>query len=187
MEEVKEWLAKTFKGDKKAVLEFEYTPRSVSHLHLVARDFLLKAFEYRSQDSETKEYEDHCAILVELLVWLSATCNSCQRLFTRVATIVIPKTLMPSEHSIILVTLNISQKSPSFAGSESLNFSNFGLFKPESLVDPLVSAVGTPVNLPAPAHMAHGLGALVPGAVVPGAPMNMGPLPYPMPHTSAHR
>ncbi|TKY58603.1 hypothetical protein E2542_SST15671 [Spatholobus suberectus] len=30
------------------------------------------------RDSETKEYEDHCAILVEPLVWLSATCNSCQ-------------------------------------------------------------------------------------------------------------
>jgi len=52
---------------------------------------------------------------------------------------------------------------------------------------PLVSAVGTPVNLPAPAHMAYGLGAPVPGTVVPGAPMNLGPVPYPMPHTSAHR
>lgn len=52
---------------------------------------------------------------------------------------------------------------------------------------PLVSAVGTPVNLPPPGHMAYGLGAPVPGAVVPGAPMNLGPVPYPMPHTSAHR
>jgi len=53
---------------------------------------------------------------------------------------------------------------------------------------PLVSAVGTPVmNLPPPAHMAYGLGAPVPGAVVPGAPMNLGPVPYPMPHTSARR
>lgn len=49
---------------------------------------------------------------------------------------------------------------------------------------PLVSAVGTPVNLPAPAHMAYGVRA---PAVVPGAPMNMAPMPYPMPHTSAHR
>ena len=51
---------------------------------------------------------------------------------------------------------------------------------------PLVSAVGTPVNLPAPPHMAYGVRApVVPGGVVPGAPMNM----YPMPHTSsaAHR
>ncbi|XP_020220283.1 transcription factor SRM1 [Cajanus cajan] len=52
---------------------------------------------------------------------------------------------------------------------------------------PLVSAVGTPVNLPPPAHMAYSLGATVPGTVVPGAPMNLGPVPYPMPHTSAHR
>lgn len=52
---------------------------------------------------------------------------------------------------------------------------------------PLVSAVGTPVNLPGPAHMAYGVRAPVPGTLVPGAPMNMGPMPYPMPHTSAHR
>lgn len=51
---------------------------------------------------------------------------------------------------------------------------------------PLVSAVGTPVNLPPP-HMAYGVRAPVPGAVVPGAPVNMGPMTYPMPHTSAHR
>ena len=52
---------------------------------------------------------------------------------------------------------------------------------------PLVSAVGTPVNLPAQGHMAYGVRPPVPGAVVPGAPMNMGPMPYPMPHASAHR
>lgn len=52
---------------------------------------------------------------------------------------------------------------------------------------PLVSAVGTPVNLPAPAHMAYGVRAPVPGAVVPGAPMNMGAMTYSMPHTTAHR
>ncbi|KAH9771808.1 transcription factor SRM1 [Citrus sinensis] len=52
---------------------------------------------------------------------------------------------------------------------------------------PLVSAVGTPVNLPAPAHMAYGVRAPVPGTVVPGAPMNVSPMPYPMPHASAHR
>ncbi|ONI32125.1 hypothetical protein PRUPE_1G349700 [Prunus persica] len=52
---------------------------------------------------------------------------------------------------------------------------------------PLVSAVGTPVNLPAgPPHMAYGLRAPVPGGIVPGAPMNMVPMTYPMPHTS-HR
>lgn len=53
-------------------------------------------------------------------------------------------------------------------------------------IGPLVSAVGTPVNLP-PGHMAYGVRAPVPGQVVPGAPMNMGPMTYPMPHTSAHR
>uniref|UniRef100_A0A6M2EKC3 Uncharacterized protein n=1 Tax=Populus davidiana TaxID=266767 RepID=A0A6M2EKC3_9ROSI len=52
---------------------------------------------------------------------------------------------------------------------------------------PLVSAVGTPVNLSAPAHMAYGVRAPVPGAMVPGAPMNMGPMTYPMPPTSTHR
>ncbi|CAL0314886.1 unnamed protein product [Lupinus luteus] len=53
---------------------------------------------------------------------------------------------------------------------------------------PLVSAVGTPVNLPAPGYMAYGSRAPVPGAVVPGAPTNIVPLAYPMPHTSApHR
>ncbi|CAN0888225.1 Transcription factor SRM1 [Linum grandiflorum] len=51
---------------------------------------------------------------------------------------------------------------------------------------PLVSAVGTPVNLASP--MAYGVRAPVPGAMVPGAPMSMGPMAYPMPPTtSAHR
>lgn len=54
---------------------------------------------------------------------------------------------------------------------------------------PLVSAVGTPVNLSAPPHMAYGIRAPVPGTVVSGAPVNMVPMTYPMPHhTSApHR
>lgn len=55
---------------------------------------------------------------------------------------------------------------------------------------PLVSAVGTPVNLSAPAHMAYGVRAPVPGTVsgvLPGAPMSMGPMTYPMPPTTAHR
>uniref|UniRef100_A0A2P2LQR1 DNA binding protein n=2 Tax=Rhizophora mucronata TaxID=61149 RepID=A0A2P2LQR1_RHIMU len=56
---------------------------------------------------------------------------------------------------------------------------------------PLVSAVGTPVNLPAPDHMAYGIqtpmpGAL-PGAMVPSAPVNIGPMAYPMPPTTAQR
>ncbi|CAI9761927.1 unnamed protein product [Fraxinus pennsylvanica] len=52
---------------------------------------------------------------------------------------------------------------------------------------PLVSAVGTPVNGPlnvsASAHVAYG----VPGPVVTGAPLNMGPMTYPVPQTSTHR
>ncbi|KAF1890250.1 hypothetical protein Lal_00025583 [Lupinus albus] len=48
---------------------------------------------------------------------------------------------------------------------------------------PLVSAVGTPVNLSAPGHMAYGV-----RAPVPGAPMNIVPITYPMSQTSApHR
>ncbi|KAL3510192.1 hypothetical protein ACH5RR_029593 [Cinchona calisaya] len=52
---------------------------------------------------------------------------------------------------------------------------------------PLVSAVGTPVNLPSPAHMAYGVRAAVPGIMVPGAPTAMGSMMYQMSHTSAHR
>ncbi|XP_039040335.1 transcription factor SRM1-like isoform X2 [Hibiscus syriacus] len=52
---------------------------------------------------------------------------------------------------------------------------------------PLVSAVGTPVNLPGSTHMAYGVRAPVPGAVVPGAPVSMGPATYLMPHASSHR
>ncbi|KAF8081701.1 hypothetical protein N665_0870s0023 [Sinapis alba] len=50
---------------------------------------------------------------------------------------------------------------------------------------PLVSAVGTPVmNLPAPPHLAFGVHT----APVPGAPVNMGQMPYTMPRTpTAHR
>ncbi|KAG7549998.1 Homeobox-like domain superfamily [Arabidopsis thaliana x Arabidopsis arenosa] len=59
----------------------------------------------------------------------------------------------------------------------------------QSVGGPLVSAVGTPVNLPAPPHMAYGVHAApVPGSVVPGAAMNMGQMPYTMPRTpTAHR
>ncbi|KAL8139876.1 hypothetical protein V2J09_005897 [Rumex salicifolius] len=49
---------------------------------------------------------------------------------------------------------------------------------------PMVSAVGTPVG---PPHIAYGVRAPVQGAVVPGAPINMGPMTYPMPHPAAHR
>ncbi|XP_019163834.1 PREDICTED: transcription factor DIVARICATA-like isoform X2 [Ipomoea nil] len=42
---------------------------------------------------------------------------------------------------------------------------------------PLVSAVGTPVNLPPPAHMAYGVRPPIPGQALPGVPGT-----YPMPH-----
>ncbi|CAN8256854.1 unnamed protein product [Cochlearia groenlandica] len=54
---------------------------------------------------------------------------------------------------------------------------------------PLVPAIGTPVNLSAPHHMAYGVHtAPVPGSLVPGPSMNMGQIPYTMSRTStAHR
>ncbi|CDY60235.1 BnaA03g55780D [Brassica napus] len=49
----------------------------------------------------------------------------------------------------------------------------------QPVTGPLVSAVGTPVSLPAPPHLAFG---------VSGAPMNMGQMPYTTPRTpTAHR
>lgn len=66
-----------------------------------------------------------------------------------------------------------------------------GMYSPPTIGQPiggpLVSAVGTPVNLPGPAHLAYGVRAPVQGAVVPGAPMNVGPMTYPMQPTAAHR
>lgn len=47
----------------------------------------------------------------------------------------------------------------------------------------LISAVETPANLPQPSHMAFGSRASVPGQLIPGPPVNMGPVGYPMPHT----
>lgn len=64
-----------------------------------------------------------------------------------------------------------------------------GMYGTPSIGQPIgVSAVGTPVNLAGPSpHMAYGVRApMPPGALVPGAPMNMPPMTYPMPHT-AHR
>ncbi|WZZ37964.1 hypothetical protein YC2023_034223 [Brassica napus] len=56
----------------------------------------------------------------------------------------------------------------------------------QPVIGPLVSAVGTPVNLPPPPppHLAFGVHT----APVPGAPVNMGQMPYTMPRTpTAHR
>lgn len=61
--EVKEWLGSEFGRAGKEVPDFEYTPRSISHLHnlctlsqaktraaeILAKDFRLKASEYRAQ------------------------------------------------------------------------------------------------------------------------------------------
>lgn len=79
--EVKEWLSKTFEVAGKPVPEFEYTPRSVSHLHhlvtlskakdeaarLVARDFRLKAAEYRSQAARIREILENVGLAQESL------------------------------------------------------------------------------------------------------------------------
>ncbi|WVZ13909.1 hypothetical protein V8G54_011475, partial [Vigna mungo] len=101
--EVKEWLAKTFEGAGKPVPEFEYTPRSVSHLHhlitlskakdeaarLVARDFRLKASEYRSQGQSLlglgfrtlsvvkMTVVSNCGILRTTEIGLAKLCQDC--------------------------------------------------------------------------------------------------------------
>ena len=49
---------------------------------------------------------------------------------------------------------------------------------------PIVSAVGTPVDFTAPGDMDYGLGP-VSETVMPGLPMNLGPMTYAMQHTYA--
>lgn len=78
-----------------------------------------------------------------------------------------------------------SNKPPPQATAAAPGVGMYGTTIGQPVGGPLVSAVGTPVNLPQQAHMAYH--APIPGPVVPGAPMNMGPMTYPMPHTSAHR
>lgn len=61
-----------------------------------------------------------------------------------------------------------------------------GMYSPPTIGQPiggpLVSAVGTPVNLPPP-HLAYSIGAPIPGPpVVSGAPLTMAPITYPVPH-----
>lgn len=67
--EVKQWLTSTFENAGKDVPSFEYTPRSVAHLHnlatistsrtqaasLVAEDLRIKAAEFRSQAARVRE------------------------------------------------------------------------------------------------------------------------------------
>ncbi|KAJ4973279.1 hypothetical protein NE237_006453 [Protea cynaroides] len=78
-----------------------------------------------------------------------------------------------------------SKTPPAPAGAPGVGV--YGTTIGQPIGGPLISAVGTPLNLPGPPHMAYGVRPTVPGPIVPGAPMNMTPMTYPMPHTSAHR
>lgn len=81
--EVKAWLVTQFDAVGKDVPDFEYTPRSIAHLHniatlsqaktqaatIVANDFRQKAAEYRSQGLTSIFFQD-------FHIHLSATCFS---------------------------------------------------------------------------------------------------------------
>ncbi|KAI3782614.1 hypothetical protein L2E82_12666 [Cichorium intybus] len=78
--EVKSWLASQFDAaGKDHVPDFEYTPRSISHLHnlatisqaktqaatIIANDFRLKASEYRSQAARIREILENVGLAQE--------------------------------------------------------------------------------------------------------------------------
>nr|XP_043621406.1 AUGMIN subunit 1 [Erigeron canadensis] len=78
--EVKSWIASQFElAGKDHVPEFEYTPRSISHLHnlatvsqaktqaasIIANDFRLKASEYRSQAVRIREILENVGLAQE--------------------------------------------------------------------------------------------------------------------------
>lgn len=79
--EVKAWLASQFEAVGKDIPDFEYTPRSVSHLHslaaisqsktqaagIVAADLRQKALEYRSQAARIKEILENVGLAQESL------------------------------------------------------------------------------------------------------------------------
>lgn len=79
--EVKAWLASQFESVGKDIPDFEYTPRSVAHLHslaaisqskmqaagIVAADLRLKALEYRSQAARIKEILENVGLAQESL------------------------------------------------------------------------------------------------------------------------
>ncbi|KAJ4967252.1 hypothetical protein NE237_019101 [Protea cynaroides] len=79
--EVKAWLASQFDAVGKEVPEFEYTPRSIAHLHniatisqaksqaagIVASDLRQKAAEYRSQAARIREILEHAGLAQESL------------------------------------------------------------------------------------------------------------------------
>lgn len=79
--EVKAWLASEFEAAGKEVPEFDYTPRSIAHLHalasasqaksqaasIVASDLRLKASEYRSQAVRIREILENVGLAQESL------------------------------------------------------------------------------------------------------------------------
>ncbi|XAR68433.1 hypothetical protein NMG60_11003542 [Bertholletia excelsa] len=79
--EVKAWLAAQFEAAGKDVPDFEYTPRSVAHLHdlatvsqaktqaagIVANDFRQKAAEYRSQAARIREILENIGLAQDSL------------------------------------------------------------------------------------------------------------------------
>lgn len=79
--EVKAWLVSQFESAAKEVPDFEYTPRSIAHLHnlatlsqaktqaavIVANDFRQKAAEYRSQAARIREILENVGLAQESL------------------------------------------------------------------------------------------------------------------------
>ncbi|KAG1326900.1 AUGMIN subunit 1 [Cocos nucifera] len=79
--EVKAWLASQFESAGRELPEFEYTPRSVAHLHalaslsqartraasIVAADLRLKASEYRAQAARIREILERVGLAQEQL------------------------------------------------------------------------------------------------------------------------
>lgn len=79
--EVKAWLASQFDAAGKDVPDFEYTPRSIAHIHnlatisqaktqaagILANDFRQKAVEYRSQAARMREILENVGLAQESL------------------------------------------------------------------------------------------------------------------------
>ncbi|CAA3002022.1 AUGMIN subunit 1 [Olea europaea subsp. europaea] len=79
--EVKAWLISQFDAAGKDLPDFEYTPRSIAHLHkivalsqaktqaatIVANDFRQKATEYRSQAARIREILEHVGLVQDSL------------------------------------------------------------------------------------------------------------------------
>ncbi|KAG6411059.1 hypothetical protein SASPL_129133 [Salvia splendens] len=79
--EVKAWLVSQFDAVGKDIPDFEYTPRSIAHLHniatlsqaktqaatIVANDFRQKAAEYHSQAARIREILEHVGLVQESL------------------------------------------------------------------------------------------------------------------------